>query len=405
MSKTQNHIPVEEAIKRLKAEVIAQDWRLSPKRAASLEDAFQCLRRHFNTRKAMQAMLIMAGSVLEHIRKRNGKPPETIDFLKEAMAHIVSLYEDLDDEPEREKAVFDTLFKRFQGLKQKIKNHGHPEVKKPSPLLTVDLTTDILPPSEPDEHPRAKSAPAVSLPQQGPDNESVQVELLITELQKALEKAGEAGSAIKMMLAEALNADAAASPPRTSKAGAEAAAENSKSARAKTPIPAPAEPCPATDLRELVMNGIHLALPAECVALTQSIKPAIMRRCLTTNQLPLKYLSGFMQRLAPRLNSRLSELKERKLKKISLPLIIPRGVILSARPDKEASILMIISHDNWHGVLACAEVNPELSVMTRFAKQRNGDIAGIGYIDDERQVMVLDALQILKREGFLLLAD
>ncbi len=399
MSKTQDHIPVEEAIKRLKAEVIAQDWRLSPKRAASLEDAFQCLRQHFNTRKAMQAMLIMAGSVLEHIRKRNGKPPETIDFLKEAMAHIVSLYEDLDDEPGREKAVFDSLFKRFQGLKQKLKSPNHPEDTKSSPFLTADN----FPALEPDEHPRAKSAPAASLRQQGPDNESVQVELLITELQKALEKAGEAGSAIRMMLAEALNA--APAPLRTSKAGAEAAAENSKLARARTLTPGPAEPCPATDLQELVMNGIHLALPAECVALTQRLKPAIMRRCLTTNHLPLKYLSGFMQKLAPRLNSRLSELKERKLKKISLPLIIPRGVILSARLDKEASILMIISHDNWHGVLACAEMSPKLSVMTRFAKQRNGDIAGIGYIDDEQQVMVLDALQILKREGFLLLAD
>lgn len=398
MQKAQNHIPVEEAIKRLKAEVIAQDWRLSPKRAVSLEEAFQCLRQHFKTRKAVQAMLIMAGSVLEHIRKRNGKPPETIDFLKEAMAHIVSLYEDLDDEPDREKIVFDTLFKRFQNLKQRIKNPGQPENKAAAPFPAL----------EPDEQPQAELSPAAGPRRQGPDDESVQVELLIAELQKALEKAGEAGSAIRIMLAEALHTEPAREtpPPRSLKAGAEAAAaENSKLTRAKPLTSPPARPCPATDLRELVINGTRLALPAECVALSQRLKPPIMRRCLSQNQLPLKYLSGFMRKLAPRLKSRLSELKERKLKKLSLPLIIPRGLELSARPDKEATTFMIISHENWHGVLACSEVSPENSRMTGFAKQRNGDIAGIGYIDDERQVLVLDALQILKREGFLLLAD
>ncbi len=398
MQKTQNHIPVEEAIKRLKAEVIAQDWRLSPKRAVSLEEAFQGLRQHFKAHKAIQAMLTMAGSVLEHIRKRNGNPPETIDFLKEAMAHIVNLYEDLDDEPGREKTVFDTLFKRFQDLKQRIKNPDQPENKASVPLPAL----------EPDELPQAKSSPAASPHRQGPDNESAQVELLITELQKALEKAGEAGSAIRIMLAEALNTEPApeTAPPRSLKTEARAAAaENSKLTRAKTMIPSPAQPCPATDLRELIINGTHLALPAECVALSQRLKPLIIRRCLSQSQLPLKYLSGFMQKLAPRLNSRLSELKERKLKKLSLPLIIPRGLELAARPDKEASTFVIISHENWHGVLACSEVSPNNCLMTRFARQRNGDIAGIGYIDDERQVLVLDALQILKREGFLLLAD
>ncbi len=398
MQKAQNHIPVEEAIKRLKAEVIAQDWRLSPKRADSLEEAFQCLRQHFKTRKAIQAMLIMAGSVLEHIRRRNGKPPETIDFLKEAMAHIVSLYEDLDDEPGREKSVFDTLFRRFQDLKQRLKNPGQAGNKPCAPFPAL----------EPEEQPQAKLSPAASPRRQEPDDESVQVELLITELQKALEKAGEAGSAIKIMLAEALNTEPARepAPPRSLKAEAEAAAaENSKITRATSLSPPPAEPCPATDLRELVINGTRLALPTECVALSQELKPLIMRRCLSQNQLPLKYLSGFMRKLAPRLNSRLSELKERKLKKLALPLIIPRGLELSARPDKEASTFMIISHENWHGVLACSEVSPADCLMTRFAKQRNGDIAGIGYIDDERQVLVLDVLQILKREGFLLLAD
>lgn len=391
-------IAVDEAIKRLKAEVIAQDWRLSPKRAVSLEEAFQCLRQHFKTRKAIQAMLIMAGSVLEHIRKRNGKPPETIDFLKEAMAHIVSIYEDLDDEPGRERTVFDTLFKRFQDLKQRIKNPAQPETKISAPFPALEV----------DEQPQEESPPAAGPCRRGPDDESVQVELLITELQKALEKAGEAGSAIRIMLAEALNTEPVpeAAPPRSLKAEAgAAAAENSKLTNARTMIPSPAQPCPATDLRELVINGTRLALPAECVALSQSLKPQIMRRCLSQNQLPLKYLSGFMQKLAPRLNSRLSELKERKLKKLSLPLIIPRGLELAARPDKEASTFMIISHENWHGVLACSEVNTDNCLMTRFAKQRNGDIAGIGYINDERQILVLDILQILKREGFLLLAD
>ncbi len=63
-------LSIEESIQRLKAEIIAQDWRLSPNRASQLEAAFNCLRQRFMTRKATHAMLVMAESVLNYIKKK-----------------------------------------------------------------------------------------------------------------------------------------------------------------------------------------------------------------------------------------------------------------------------------------------------------------------------------------------
>ena len=121
---TASPLSIEEAIHKLKAEIIAQDWRLSPRRAAGLEAAFACLGERFSTRKATAAMLVMAGSVLGYIKKFGGDPPETIDFLKEAMAHVVNLYEDLEYDPDKEKQIFQSLYARFNALKKKIKERG-----------------------------------------------------------------------------------------------------------------------------------------------------------------------------------------------------------------------------------------------------------------------------------------
>ena len=107
------NLPVEEAIKTLKAEIIAQDWRISPKRAEIIDNSLSCLQQHFKDRKATHAMLAMAIGVLEYIKKKGGNPPATIDFVKEAMAHVVGQYEDLKYDQKREEEIFKTLFKHF----------------------------------------------------------------------------------------------------------------------------------------------------------------------------------------------------------------------------------------------------------------------------------------------------
>ena len=80
-------LSIDESIQRLKAEIIAQDWGLSTKRIDLLEAAFACLQERFKNRKAAYAILIMAGSVLDYVkRKGENTPSNSIDFLKEAMS-------------------------------------------------------------------------------------------------------------------------------------------------------------------------------------------------------------------------------------------------------------------------------------------------------------------------------
>ena len=190
-------LAIEESIQRLKAEIIAQDWRLSQNRASQLEAAFACLRQRFKNRKATHAMLIMAGSVLDYIKKKGGTPSETIDFLKEAMAHIVNLYEDLSYDPQKEEQIFQTLFKRFQRLKDKIKH------KKSDPSPSV-LVKDIQ------RQPELDTAP-VELPRSPSpvDNANTgDVELLINDLKNTLAKADEIGATLGRVLEELLEKQA-----------------------------------------------------------------------------------------------------------------------------------------------------------------------------------------------------
>jgi len=136
-------LSIDESIQRLKAEIIAQDWGLSTKRIDLLEAAFACLQQRFKSRKAAHAILIMAGSVLDYVkRKGESTPTVSIDFLKEAMAHIVNLYETDDFDPESEEKLFKGLFYRFQGLKKKIREEKERADGKEEEIAEDDTSSD-----------------------------------------------------------------------------------------------------------------------------------------------------------------------------------------------------------------------------------------------------------------------
>ncbi len=382
-------LSIEESIKKLKAEIIAQDWRISPKRAAGLEDAFGCLRQRFKNRRATHAMLIMAGSVLDYIKKRGGDPPETIDFLKESMAHVVNLYEDLTFDPEKEELLFDGLFKRFQRLKGKIKVGGgktadleRPPVSQPVKDVKDELVDEAVAPP-------------------------VKVESLIEDLRSSLDKAGEASIAIGRILTEAMEPQGGQFENETKPVDIDKVSldviEQKKDRQDRPLVPPHACVCPPTEVREFVINGIDVVIPSEIISLIRPLKTAKLKDCLRTSQVPLKYFAGFMKGLACQFKGGLAEIKDKRLKKVILPIVIPEGFAFADKFDPEASTLVIISDGNWYGVLLCSEIKEEISMMKKITKQKNGDIAGLAHLDDGREVMLLDTRGILRREGFLLM--
>jgi hypothetical protein len=111
-------LSLEESIQKLKAEILSPVWDLPQKKIEPLEAAFSCLKTRFKTRKNALAILTMADSVLQYAKKqKNTLPTDFIDFLKEAMAHIVNIYEEGKFDPEHEEQLFKRVYSRFTALK------------------------------------------------------------------------------------------------------------------------------------------------------------------------------------------------------------------------------------------------------------------------------------------------
>nr|MBF0221324.1 hypothetical protein [Desulfobulbaceae bacterium] len=398
-------LSIEESIQRLKAEIIAQDWRLSPKRASQLEAAFDCLRQRFKTRKATHAMLVMAGSVLDHIKKKGGTPPDTIDFLKEAMAHIVSLYEELAYDPEKEELVFQRLFNRFNRLKEKIKH------KKTSTPLTPPSKEEAPEQPQKSDEPIAIGPQETPLPQQASPSTigSTDIEHLMADLKNTLEKAGEVGLAIGRVLEELLEKHSAqssskiAQPVLQSQPPEEFQAVPEELLKEKS-TPAPkVQACPPAELKELVIHGKAVALVAEAASLIRPVKASKLSLYLKHSNIPLNDFSTLFQGLSCQFNGSLSQIPNQKLKKLNLPIMTPEGSDWPEPPDDTASTVVVVSNGNWHGIIPCSSVKDLKEPMVKFNKQKNGDIAGIGHLENGRQVELLDLQRILHREGFLVM--
>lgn len=148
-------LSIDESLQKLKTEILAQDWRLPPKRIEPLEQAFACLKQRFKSRKHVHAILTMADSVLLYVkRQETDAPPPCIDFLKEAMAHVVSIYEDGKFDPEREEALFKRVYSQFSLLKQLVQVE-----KKGGSLVDEAVLAQPLAPPTP-EPVTASAAPA-----------------------------------------------------------------------------------------------------------------------------------------------------------------------------------------------------------------------------------------------------
>jgi len=330
-------ISIEESIQRFKTEILAQDWRMPARRIPPLVEAAETLGKRFSTRKHLKAILTMITSVLSYLEKHQEQADDIfVDFLKEAMAHVVNVYEDGRFDPEQEEVLFRKMYGKFNVLKERV--------KKTSPAAVKPVPADNQAPPE-----KKSSEPP--------------------------ETAGTSSPASKR-------------PPSAPTGAVETFS-----------------PLPGTPFRVVTVGHFPLAFCADNVALMEQLHPKKRKAYLATSQVPLKDFRRTFRRLSARFQGPLREIPSSRLKKLVLPLVTPRGMGLPSLPDEEADTLVIISHNQWHGVVLCREPDPELRILARFQEGKNGDIAGLAYLDDETQVPMLNHRTLLKREGFLAAVD
>lgn len=343
-------LSLDESIQKLKTEILSQDWSLSPRKIEPLQAAFTCLKNRFSTRKNALAILSMADSVLLYAQKKQKQvPPECIDFLKETMAHVVNMYEDGKLDPDRDAEVFKRVYGKFVKLKEKVaaEKSGVPKTSEPTPEDSADL---------------APWEVSVSLEDTAPDH--------------AQNTSGQAPVA---------KATGHAAP---------------KTAEAK-PLPIQ----PGAMLRPITIGKQGLAIAEEHIALIKPLSPKRRKKYIKSSQIPLKDLGSWFRRLSSQMKGPLALLKNGKLKKLILPLMVPRGMGLSDIPDEEASTLVVVSNGNWHGVIFCRHLAQEATPLLSLAQAKNGDIVGLARLGEDQELHLLHVSPLLKREGFLFMPE
>lgn len=343
-------LSLDESIQKLKTEILSQDWSLSPRKIEPLQAAFTCLKNRFSTRKNAQAILTMADSVLLYAQKKQDQvPPEFIDFLKETMAHVVNMYEDAKLDPDRDAEVFKRVYGKFAKLKEKVAAE-----KSRAPATSGQTTEDS-----------ADFAPwevSVSL-----DDTTPELAPATTGQAPAARAAGHAA-------------------PKTTEA---------------KPLPIQ----PGAMLRPISIGKQALAIAEEHIALIKPLSPKRRKKYITSSQIPLKDLGSWFRRLSRQMKGTLALLKNRKLKKLILPLMIPRGMGLADIPDEEAAMLVVVSNGNWHGVLLCRSLEPDAAPLLSLTRAKNGDILGPAQLGEDNTLQLLNIGQLLEREGFLFMPE
>lgn len=113
---------LDEALLRLKAEVLAPDWRLNERRAAGLLQALAVVAAGCRGRRPLLGICGMSRAALDYHRARGeGAPPAVLDFGKQALAHLVALLEEEDSGATMEEETFARLHDRFQRLKERLR--------------------------------------------------------------------------------------------------------------------------------------------------------------------------------------------------------------------------------------------------------------------------------------------
>jgi len=138
-------MPMDEAVRRLKAEIIAPDWRLTGYRLALLEAALGSLRDALAARRDAVAVVTMAENVLLYIKRHQALTTYVLlAFLKEAMALAVGLHEETAPDPDQDAWTFRAAYQRFQAVKRSLQGGAGAPPRSPRSLPQAgDLDLEV----------------------------------------------------------------------------------------------------------------------------------------------------------------------------------------------------------------------------------------------------------------------
>lgn len=157
-------------------------------------------------------------------------------------------------------------------------------------------------------------------------------------------------------------------------------------------------------IRPVTMGKMALAIAEERIALVKPLSPKKRTEYIKNNRVPLSDLGSWFNSLSSQMKGPLALIKNSKLKKLNLPLMIPQGFGLEELPDEEAAMLVVVSMGEWHGVIFCREVR-EATPLLSLNQAKNGDLAGAAGVGEKQELQLLNISQLLKREGFLFLPE
>ncbi|MBU0481683.1 MAG: hypothetical protein KKG47_11340 [Proteobacteria bacterium] len=155
------------------------------------------------------------------------------------------------------------------------------------------------------------------------------------------------------------------------------------------------------EIRIFTIGDREMGVSEANVAAVKDISEREATRCQQRAGVCLKDFGGFWTNLATLFNGPLAEYNNRLLRKMTLPVMVPKGIGLSQLPDSGARFLVVLSSGNWHGVILCSQVHEQPILLGSFTPSRNGDVSGLIERSNVDDILLIDVISLLKREGFL----
>lgn len=336
-------LSLDESIQKLKTEIISQDWSLPPKKIEPLQAAITRLKDHFDTRKNALAILSMADSILLYAQKRQGQvTPEFIDFLKEAMAHVVNMHEEDNFTSDQDAELCKRVYGKFVRLREKA------TMTNGTPASSAEQETKSSIELESWPEPVFLNEQASGLAQAR------------TEIDPAT------------MTQEQPSGKAATTGPLAFQQGDMT--------------------CPVT------IGSLILGIVEADIALIKPLSPKMRKAYVKNGQVPLKDLGNWLGRLSHQMQGPLALLKNSRLKKLKLPLLSPKDEDLADIVDQAATMLLVVSKGHRHGVILCRLVQKATPLLSLTRKKR-GDIFGPARLGEGQVLPMLNLAQLLSREG------